>query len=57
MSNNKMERFKEEFQEKEKITRGLKKINSSLISYYKIFYNYVRYYYRLDGMTPQLAQK
>ena len=52
MNNNKMERFNGEFRDKEKVTRGLKKSDSPLISGYQIFHNYVRSHSALNRKTP-----
>ena len=52
MNNNKMERFNGEFRDREKVTRGLKKIDSSLISGFQIFHNYIRPHSALKGKTP-----
>ncbi|MDE1769654.1 MAG: hypothetical protein KGI28_03740 [Thaumarchaeota archaeon] len=50
--NNKMERLNGEFRDREKVVRGLKKEDSSLISGYQIFHNYIRPHTGLDGKTP-----
>ena len=52
MNNNKMERWNGSFRDREKVTRGLKKVDSPLISGYQIFHNYIRPHQALDGMTP-----
>ena len=52
MNNNKMERFNGEFRDREKVTRGLKKVDSPLISGYQIFHNYIRSHSALKGKTP-----
>ena len=52
MNNNKMRRRNGSFRDREKVTRGLKKIDSPLISGYQIYYNYVRPHSALKGKTP-----
>ncbi len=51
-NNNKMERINGEIRDREKVTRGLKKNNSPLISGYQIYHNYVRPHMSLDNQTP-----
>ncbi|WP_297465400.1 integrase core domain-containing protein [Nitrosarchaeum sp.] len=55
MNNNKMERFNGEFRDREKVTRGLKKDESSLIDGYQLYHNYIRPHMALDGKTPSEA--
>lgn len=55
MNNNKMERFNGEFRDREKVTRGLKKTDSPLISGYQIYHNYVRPHSGIDNKTPAEA--
>ncbi len=52
MNNNKMERWNGSFRDREKVTRGLKKDESPMISGYIIHHNYVRPHMELDGKTP-----
>ena len=52
MNNNTMERLNGEFRDREKITRGLKKKNSSMINGYQLFHNYFRPHASLNGKTP-----
>jgi hypothetical protein len=40
--NNKMERFNGEVRDREKVTRGLKKVDSYVLSGYQIYHNYLR---------------
>jgi hypothetical protein len=47
--NNKMERLNGEFRDREKVVRGLKKVDSPLISGYQIYHNYIRPHMSLDG--------
>ena len=51
-NNNKMERLNGEIRDREKVTRGLKKADSPLLSGYQIYHNYVRPHIALDGQTP-----
>ena len=51
-NNNKMERLNGEFRDREKVVRGLKKVESPLLSGYQIYHNYVRPHMGLDGKTP-----
>ena len=55
MNNNKMERLNGEFRDREKIVRGLKKVDSPLISGYQMFHNYLRPHMGLNGLTPAEA--
>ena len=55
MNNNKMERLNGEFRDREKVMRGLKKVDSPLISGYQIYHNYVRPHMALDNKTPSEA--
>ncbi len=55
MNNNKMERLNGEIRDREKVTRGLKKADSPLLSGYQIYHNYVRPHMALDGKTPSEA--
>ena len=52
MNDNKMERWNGSFRDREKVTRGLKKTDSPLVSDYQICYNYVRPHSALYGKTP-----
>jgi putative transposase len=51
-NNNKMERLNGEVRDREKIMRGLKKVDTPVIKGYQIFHNYVRPHEALDGKTP-----
>lgn len=55
MNNNKMERLNGEFRDREKVVRGLKKSDSSVISGYQLYHNYIRPHSSLDGQTPAQA--
>ncbi len=52
MNNNKMERINGEIRDREKVVRGLKKMDSPLIEGYRIYHNFVRPHMALDGKTP-----
>lgn len=52
MNNNKMERFNGEFRDREKVMRGIKKVDSVVFDGYQIYHNYVRPHMALDGQTP-----
>ena len=52
MNNNLMERFNEEFRDREKVTCGIKKTDSIMIDGYQIYRNYIRSHTSLDGQTP-----
>lgn len=45
-------RLNGEFMDREKVDRGLKIEDSSLINGYQIFHNYIRQHQSLDGKTP-----
>lgn len=47
-----MERLNGEFQDREKVMRGIKKEDSILFDGYQIYHNYVRPHMALDGKTP-----
>jgi len=51
-NNNKMERLNGEVRDREKTIRELKKSDTSILSGYQIFHNYVRPHEGLDGKTP-----
>jgi transposase-like protein len=51
-NNNKMERFNGEVRDREKVMRGLKKANTSILPGYQIYHNYMRPHEGLDGKTP-----
>jgi len=53
--NNKMERMNGEIRDREKVVRGVKKSDSSLIKGYQIYHNYMRPHEGLDGKTPAEA--
>lgn len=47
-----MERFNGEVRDLEKVMRGLKKVNTSILAGYQIFHNYIRPHEALGGETP-----
>ncbi len=51
-NNNKMERMNGEFRDREKVMRGLKKMDTPIIEGYRIYHNYIRGHEALDGRTP-----
>src|SRR5579864_50898 len=55
MNNNKMERLNGEIRDREKVMRGLKKKDTSILTGYQIFHNYLRPHQGLDGKTPSEA--
>jgi putative transposase len=52
MNNNRMERLNGEIRDREKVMRSLKKDDSSILTGYQIFHNYIRPHISLDGETP-----
>jgi putative transposase len=53
--NNKMERLNGEIRDREKVMRGLEKIDTPILTGYQIFHNYVRPHDGLNGKTPAQA--
>jgi len=53
--NNKTERFNGELRDREKVMRGLKKEDTSILKGYQIFHNYIREHEGLNGKTPSEA--
>lgn len=51
-NNNRMERMNGEIRDREKVMRGLKKDDSSIIDGYRIYHNYFRPHQGLSGKTP-----
>jgi len=54
-NNNKMERMNGEIRDREKTMRGLKKVDTPILTGYQIFHNYIRPHESLDGKTPSEA--
>jgi putative transposase len=52
MNNNQMERLNGEFRDREKVVRGIKKVDSVIIDGYQLYHNYVRPHMALKGKTP-----
>lgn len=50
-----MERVNGEIRDREKTMRGLKKKDTSILSGYQIYHNYIRPHESLDGKTPAEA--
>jgi putative transposase len=51
-NNNKMERMNGEIRDREKTMRGLKKVDTPILSGYQLYHNYIREHEALDGKTP-----
>jgi transposase-like protein len=51
-NNNKMERMNGEIRDREKVVRGIKKDDSSIIDGYRIYHNYIRPHQALEVKTP-----
>jgi len=51
-NNNKMERMNGEIRDREKVMRGIKKDDSTVIKGYQIYHNFIRSHQALDGKTP-----
>jgi hypothetical protein len=54
-SNNEMERFDGEVRDREKVMRGLKIKDTSILRGYQLFRNYIRPHEALEGKTPSEA--
>jgi len=53
--NRKMERLNGEIRDREKVMRGLKNLDTPIISGYQIYHNYLRPHEALNGKTPAEA--
>lgn len=51
-NNNKMERLNGEIRDREKVMRGLKKMDSVALKGYRLYHNYFRQHKGLAGKTP-----
>jgi len=54
-NNNKMERINGEIRDREKVMRGLKKVDTKILPGMQIYHNFVREHEGLNGMTPAEA--
>jgi transposase-like protein len=54
-NNNKMERLNGEIRDREKTMRGLKKVDTPILTGYQIYHNYIREHEGLNGITPAEA--
>lgn len=52
LNNNKMERLNGEIRDREKVIRGLKKMDTPVITGYRLYHNYLRPHMSLEGKTP-----
>ena len=52
MNNNKMERMNGEIRDREKVMRGIKKMDTPILKGYQLYHNYFRAHEGLGGMTP-----
>ncbi|WP_428324448.1 IS6 family transposase [Nitrosopumilus sp.] len=52
MNNNAQERFNGEFRDREKVMRGIKKMDSVMFDGYQIYHNYIRQHMSLNNQTP-----
>jgi transposase-like protein len=55
MNNNKMERMNGEVRDREKVMRGIKKMDSPIFKGYQLYHNYIREHEGLNGKTPAEA--
>ena len=55
MNNNKMERLNGEIRDREKVFRGLKKMDTSIIDGMRVYYNFTKKHGALKGRTPAQA--
>jgi transposase-like protein len=51
-NNNKMERMNGEVRDREKVMRGLKRVDTPILTGYQIYHNYFRPHEALNGKTP-----
>ena len=57
MNNNKMERLNGEIRYREKVFRGLKKMDTPILEGMKAYYNFTKKHGSLKGQTPAEAAK
>ena len=55
MNNNKMERMNGEIRDREKVMRGIKKMDTPILKGYQLYHNYFREHDALEGKTPAEA--
>ena len=51
-NNNKMERLNGEIRDREKVFRGLKKMDTAVLDGMRVYYNFIKKHGSLNGMTP-----
>ncbi len=56
-NNNKMERLNGEIRDREKVFRGLKKMDTPVLDGMRVYYNFTKKHGSLDGKTPAEASK
>jgi hypothetical protein len=54
-NNNRMERINSEIRDREKVMRGLKRVDTKILPGMQIYHNFVRGHEALKGMTPAEA--
>lgn len=54
-NNNKMERMNGEIRDREKVMRGIKRMDSPIFKGYQLYHNYFREHDALEGKTPAEA--
>jgi len=57
MNNNKMERLNGEIRDREKVFRGLKKMDTPVIDGMRVYYNFTKKHGALKGKTPEIDGK
>jgi len=50
-----MERLNGEIRDREKVMKGIKKMDTPILKGYEIYHNYMRNHIALDGKTPAQA--
>ena len=55
MNNNKMERLNGEIRDREKVFRGLKKMDTPILEGMRVYYNFTKKHGALKGKTPAQA--
>ena len=54
-NNNKMERLNGEIRDREKVFRGLKKMDTAILDGMRVYYNFTKKHSALNGKTPAQA--